>query len=66
MPVNPGDRHPGPTPVEQAERAVRGTIFFLAPILDGLLVALAFALLIAGLTVPALVVAFIAGRFGVR
>lgn len=70
MPVNPGDRFPAPSVVERATdeiaRATRGTIVYFQPILDGLLVLLAVALAFSGLPLFALVVAYAAGRVGVR
>lgn len=65
MPVNPGDRYTVPT-TEQVNRAVRGTIFYFHPIFDGLLVLLSVTFVLAGLPLPALAVAYIAGRVGGR
>lgn len=65
MPTNPGDRYAVPT-TEQVERVVRGTIFYFNPILDGLLVLVAVTLALIGATIPALAVAYVAGRVGGR
>lgn len=65
MPDNPGERHPR-SRTESSVQAVRGTIAYFDTTLVGLLVLLAVTLALNSLVLPAVAVAFVAGRIGGR